>query len=592
MRKRPALKSFIKANYFAFKGHKSIYLGRAFMEVLYVIALFIAMKSVEYTTNSAYGLFEGTININKVIIGVSLFALGDLFFKVGEVLKTLLDNKLMLCLRRDFEYTLNQKLSRIKWEYYESHETAVELHKVKEQSLEKMMMFVEMGINTVYFMVGGVVFVTLLAQINLLAVIFYLILVGLMNKAFNKVYKQVQNAWEEIQPYKQKKNYFFHLSGDKITHQEFKFNRLFGFVSQKWEELYGQEYKIQMKIFRKYEITFQAARFLINLPYIAMLIFVGYEIAIGKHEIGFLLLCNTLFNHVLDLFGGVQYTMNAVCTQYGFIDSYFHVLDLEEENGEDLTEKMIDALHTVHFKEVAYAYPQAKQKSLKGVNLHIKAGEKIAVVGHNGSGKTTFTNLLLALTDKFDGHIMIEGMEGRTTELLQHLSSCILQDFAQYQMTIRENIEIGCEGNLFTDEEIWYLLQQVGLKELVKKLPKGIDTMLGQLEEGTDLSKGQWQRLAVARLLANSQAKIWILDEPTAYLDPISEIEVYELIYRLAGERIVLFISHRLGFAKRADRIMVFDDGIIKEEGSHSELIQKEGIYSEMYRLQETWYIA
>ena len=127
---------------------------------------------------------------------------------------------------------------------------------------------------------------------------------------------------------------------------------------------------------------------------------------------------------------------------------------------------------------------------------------------------------------------------------------------------------------------------------MVSKLPQGIDTMLGQLQEGMDLSKGQWQRIAIARLLANPEAKIWVLDEPTAYLDPISEIEIYDLIYELAGERIVLFISHRLGFAKRTDRIIVFEDGKVAEEGNHTQLLERDGIYAEMYKMQETWYIA
>ncbi|MEF9958632.1 ABC transporter ATP-binding protein [Niameybacter sp.] len=227
---------------------------------------------------------------------------------------------------------------------------------------------------------------------------------------------------------------------------------------------------------------------------------------------------------------------------------------------------------------------------MKGLNLQIRPGEKLAIVGHNGSGKTTFTNLLLALTQAFQGQLTIE--DDAVSTSLQHLSSCILQDFAQYQMSIRDNIALGYIPHTFSDEEIWHYLDQVGLKEMVLDLPQGLDTMLGQLEEGVDLSKGQWQRIAIARLLANPHAKIWILDEPTAYLDPLSEIEIYNLIYALAGDRVVLFISHRLGFAKRADRILVFHDGVIQEEGSHSDLLTQNGIYAEMYKMQETWYVA
>lgn len=165
-----------------------------------------------------------------------------------------------------------------------------------------------------------------------------------------------------------------------------------------------------------------------------------------------------------------------------------------------------------------------------------------------------------------------------------------MQDFVQYQMTIRNNIEIGDIEKRFTDDEIWEIIDKVGLRETVSAFEKGIDTPLGQLENGIELSKGQWQRLAVARLLANPKKMLWILDEPTAYLDPLSEIEIYNLIYDLAGERTVLFISHRLGFAKKADRIVVFDNGRITKVGTHRELIEQGGSYAKMYSAQESWY--
>ena len=134
------------------------------------------------------------------------------------------------------------------------------------------------------------------------------------------------------------------------------------------------------------------------------------------------------------------------------------------------------------------------------------------------------------------------------------------------------------------------MLAQVGLKEIVLAFENGIDTPLGQLENGIELSKGQWQRLAIARLLANPEIKTWILDEPTAYLDPIAEIEIYNMIYELAGDRTVLFISHRLGFAKKADRIVLFDNGRIEEAGTHDGLVNQNGTYAEMYSNQEEWY--
>ena len=213
----------------------------------------------------------------------------------------------------------------------------------------------------------------------------------------------------------------------------------------------------------------------------------------------------------------------------------------------------------------------------------------------NGSGKTTFTNLICKLTYNFEGRIRISKDEtvndtDNSNETIYPEVSCVFQDFAQYQMSIYENIVCGDVTHTFSEEEVWNILDRVGLKETVQSLPSGIHTSLGQLDKGIELSKGQWQRIAIARLLAKKEATIWILDEPTAYLDPISEIEIYNLIYELSGNRTVLFISHRLGFAKKADRVVVFEGGKIIEDGEHSSLMQQGGRYAEMYNTQKSWY--
>ena len=168
--------------------------------------------------------------------------------------------------------------------------------------------------------------------------------------------------------------------------------------------------------------------------------------------------------------------------------------------------------------------------------------------------------------------------------------TAVMQDFIQHQLTIKENIEIGCGGAVKPDEFIWDIIRKVGLEEFVRSKPDGIYTMCGQLDQGIELSKGQWQRIAIGRLLANPAARIWILDEPTAYLDPLAEIEMYNLIYSLAGDRMVFFISHRLGFAKNADRIIVLKDGVAAEQGTHKSLMEAGGIYAEMFSAQKEWY--
>ena len=189
-------------------------------------------------------------------------------------------------------------------------------------------------------------------------------------------------------------------------------------------------------------------------------------------------------------------------------------------------------------------------------------------------------SIIMGLLTSYQGNCKIADVE----------CAAVLQDFIEYELTIRENIELGCGGQELPYERIGEILRQVNLYEYVMGLEQGFDTKLGQLDNGIELSKGQWQRLAVGRLLANEKADLWILDEPAAYLDPLAEIDVYKLIFSLAGERTVLFTSHRLGFARFADRILVMDSGKIIEAGTHQELMRLNGFYAQMFAIQRKWY--
>ena len=174
--------------------------------------------------------------------------------------------------------------------------------------------------------------------------------------------------------------------------------------------------------------------------------------------------------------------------------------------------------------------------------------------------------------------------------ILKNSTSCIFQYFLQYSFTIRQNVCLGNINKEFTDEEIEGILDKVGLLNYVKTLPDGINTMLGQIEKGMELSKGEWQRLAIARLLANDDSKIWILDEPTAFLDPMGEIEIYNLIKSLRGDKTILFISHRLGFSRQCDRILVFNKGQVVEDDTPENLMNRSSLYKKMYEVQKKWY--
>lgn len=248
--------------------------------------------------------------------------------------------------------------------------------------------------------------------------------------------------------------------------------------------------------------------------------------------------------------------------------------------------------HTIEFSHVGFCYPRSEQYVLKDINLKIRSGEHLSVVGLNGAGKTTFIKLLCRLYDVTEGAILIDGINIKeySEEEYRKLFAVVFQDFKLFAFTLRENISFGEKAE---DEEINRVLELAGFYEDAQKLPEGLDTMLYKSfdEHGTELSGGQQQKTAIARALYRD-APIVILDEPTAALDPIAEYDIYRRFDCLVGNKTAIYISHRLSSCKFCDRIAVFADNTIKEYGTHNELVEKKnGIYAEMFATQAQYYV-
>lgn len=574
------LKVLLDANRYALQANKKVYIAILVFMLMNSLNIYISLSFTEYVINAATYIINRQISFYQAVQTVSVYTVILLLFLVLSVLTTNLKNRLYLDVNHIFQKQLNAKLSHIEWEYYESHMTFAQIFEVRQHANQAILELLDSSFVLLSFVPNSIVFVFYLLKINLLVVPIYILLILVFNlKLAGQMFSKLQQYWKDIQPYAQKKNYYFKMSGDKVTHQEFRFLRLFDFATKRWEDCFNAEFHIKLKIFRKHEITLQTARFLFNIPYILMMIFIGFEIMQGKHEIGFLIMANSLLNQIIDTCLQTQNHLVKTHVNRGFVHTWKQVMEYHEMPAllPPTSNFITLSLHNVY-----YVYPQSTYNALDGLNLTVNKGQKIAIVGANGSGKTTFVNILCKLTQSFKGYV--SGLSAINV-------SCVSQNFAQYQMTIKDNIAMGNAKKFFSDEEIWSLLQQVGLKDYVSSLPQGIYTQLGELDEGIELSKGQWQRMAIARLLTNQEANLWVLDEPTAYLDPISEIEIYDMIYRISGARTVLFISHRLGFAKRADEILVFQNGKIVEHGTHTSLMNLHGEYARMYASQQSWYI-
>ncbi len=555
-----------------------------FLSVLCTLRVFAELSSTEWVINSVYSLALGEQEWKYVVRIIVGFGLLKGIFILLELLRDRVELGFVYSLNYYTRDTLNSKLADVKMEYFESHESMVRIHDAKSRMEEIFPKYVRSIAAYITALPLLLIYSTYLSRVNPWYVLTYLVLFVVFNGFLTRKFSGIWSCWDAVQKYDQKQKYYFSLCGDKISHQEYRANRLFGYFTKLWEGAFQDCYRERMKIFRKFEVNLQTSRILLNIPYIVMLALLSFEVLDGKLQVGFLIMANSLLNCILDSYNGIQWNLMENRADARTVSNYRKILDY----GEYEPSPFLYRKGEIEIELPEYCYPQSQDRALKPLSLVLREGEKLMIVGKNGSGKTTFVTILASLLADGRGSVSVGGKQVS----LNRSIACIFQDFYQYQMSIRENIQMGDPDRSLTDEELWSLLDTVGLREKVESLERGLDTRLGQLDNEGDFSKGQWQRIAIARLLAKKDAGIWILDEPTAYLDPLSEIEVYNMIYRLAGERIVIFISHRLGFAAQTDRILVFDRGEIVEQGKHEELMRREGgLYREMYSLQREWYV-
>jgi ATP-binding cassette subfamily B protein len=244
------------------------------------------------------------------------------------------------------------------------------------------------------------------------------------------------------------------------------------------------------------------------------------------------------------------------------------------------------------FEDVSFRYPGNDRPVLDRLNLQIEPGQRVALVGENGEGKTTLVKLIARLYDPTAGRILLDGRDLREYDVdeLRSEIGIIFQDFIRYDLTARQNIAVGSISRLRDDEALWEASRKSNAQDLLDRFPGKLDQMLGRrFEGGVDLSGGEWQRMALARAYLRD-AQILILDEPTAALDPMAEYEVFQKFAELTRDKMAIFISHRFSTVRMADRIVLLSRGRIAEDGTHDELVDAGGPYSKLFEVQASSY--
>ena len=280
-------------------------------------------------------------------------------------------------------------------------------------------------------------------------------------------------------------------------------------------------------------------------------------------------------------------------TNAPYLEKTFEFLDIPNAmyQGSLTTEKRADRQYEVEFRDVSFKYPGSDIWALRHVNMKFKVGKRLAIVGENGSGKTTFIKLLCRLYDPQEGQILLNGIDIRKYRYDDYMNifSVVFQDFRLICQPLGANVAGSME---YDRERVRKALIDAGFGDRLASMEKGLDTMLYKdlSEDGVDISGGEAQKIAIARALYKD-APFIILDEPTAALDPIAEAEIYGKFDEIAGDKTVIYISHRLSSCKFCDEIAVFHEGAVIQRGTHAELVADEtGKYHELWNAQAQYY--
>jgi ATP-binding cassette subfamily B protein len=410
----------------------------------------------------------------------------------------------------------------------------------------------------------------------------------------HRVNRQVYSFWWVETPEDRERTYLSELLSQPRTAKEIRSFNLVGYLGARHRQLGQNHYDKLRRLYRLYDRYAAFTGLVAGGSLAAAYAFVGQRGIAGDLTPGALTAVIAAFASVTQQLTLITQSLVVLDQHATFLDDYFSFLAIEQllpvaDPPTPLPKSLDDG---IRFEQVDFTYPGGTEPALTGLDLHVRPGELVALVGDNGAGKTSLVKLLLRFYDADAGTVRVGGVDVRDVDPLELRAriGILFQDFATYELTARDNVVLGRTEMDVEDDNVEAALESARAMTVVQRLRDGLDSKVGRLfDGGHDLSGGEWQRLALARLMYRD-ADIWILDEPTSALDPEAEAAIFsELRENLEG-RMGLVISHRFSTVRIADRIAVINDGRVQELGTHAELLANGGRYAELFELQAAGY--
>ena len=395
-------------------------------------------------------------------------------------------------------------------------------------------------------------------------------------------------------PAKRQMDYLRQVAGSREGAKEVKLFGLSGFFSERFQVLANQIFREDVALSRSKLIVGGLLGILGTLGYYGAYIYVIWRTIHGAYDIGQFTFLTTAIQQASSNLQQVFSTASGIADQALFLTDLVAFFEMKptvtsKPNAPPAPRPIRKGFE---FRNVSFTYPGTSRTVLRNFTFTLAPGERVALIGENGQGKTTIVKLITRLYDPTEGQILLDGIDLReySIEDLHREIGVIFQDFMRYEMSALDNIAVGSVNKVQQREAIENAANKSLADTVVRKLERGYDQILGRrFEGGVELSGGEWQKIALARAYLRD-AQLLILDEPTAALDARSELEVFERFAELTEGKMALLISHRFSTVRIADRIVVLSEGKLIEEGNHQTLMESGGLYAQMFEMQAASY--